>query len=201
MHRCRLEWRFNRNTQDKVSKIARAHEGSELSNVIERRKRVLRYGDNDNRGIDLKRFFVEFLGMLVKLKLRIGSTAARGIIQRQGCGLPKHIETKLLWPQAKHEERKLTVVKEPTQKNAAGGITKALQTAKYLEWRNRLGMGYDIGDDVETSKREALAESGRWARVEALHAIPRSVLISTLMQQTFVTRRRGWNDCNWLSKA
>ena len=44
-------------------------------------------------------------------------------------------------------------------------------------------MGYDSGDDVETSKREALAESGRWARVEALHAIPCSVLIATLMQQ------------------
>ena len=62
-------------------------------------------------------------------------------------------------------------------------------------------MGYDNGDDVETSKREALAESGRWARVEALHAIPRSVLIATLMQQTFVTRRRGWNDWNWLSES
>ena len=75
------------------------------------------------------------------------------------------------------------------------------EVSKYLEWRNRLSTGYDNGDDVETSKREALAESGRWARVEALHAIPRSVLVATLMQQTFVTRRRGWNDWNWLSKA
>ena len=64
-------------------------------------------------------------------------------------------------------------VKEPTQTNTADGFTKALQTAKYLEWRNRLSMGYDNGDDVETSKREALAETGRWARVEALHAVPR----------------------------
>ena len=44
-------------------------------------------------------------------------------------------------------------------------------------------MGYDNGDDVETSKREARsisAGSGRWVRVEALHAVPRSVLIATL---------------------
>ena len=50
-------------------------------------------------------------------------------------------------------------------------------------------MGHDNGDDVETSKRETLAELGRWARVEALHAIPRPVLIATLMQHTLVTRR------------
>ena len=95
-------------------------------------------------------------------------------------------ETRLLWLPAKHEERKLTVIKEPTQTNTADGFTKALQTAKYLGWRNRLSMGYDNGDDVKTNMREALAESGRWARVEALHAIPRSVLIATLMQQTVV---------------
>ena len=139
--------------------------------------------------------------MPVKLRLRIDSTEVRGIIQRQGCGPLKHIETKFLWLQAKHEERKLTVVKEPTQTNIADGFTKALQTATCLEWRNCLNMGYDNGDDVETSKRKALAGSGRWAQVEAVHAIPRSVLIATLMEQTLVTRRRGWNDWKLLSKA
>ena len=132
---------------------------------------------------------LEFLGMPVKLRLTIDSTAARGIIQRQGCGPLKHIETKLLWLQAKHEDRTLKVIKEPTQANTADGFTKALQTAKYPEWRNRLSMRYDSGDDVDTSKREALTESGRWARVEALHAVPLSVLIETLMQQEFTTRR------------
>ena len=146
--------------------------------------------------------FLEFLGLPLKLRLRIDSTAARGIIQRQGCGHLKHMETRLLWLQAKHEERKLTVIKEPTQTNIADGFTKALQTAKYLEWRNRLSVfGYDNGDDVETSKREALAVSGRWARVEALHAVPRSVLIATLLQQEFTTRRHRWNDSSLLSKA
>ena len=65
---------------------------------------------------------------------------------------------------------------------------------RYLKWRNCLSMGYDIGDDVETSKREAFAEPGRWARVEALHAVPRSVLIATFGQQTCGTRRHGRND-------
>ena len=109
--------------------------------------------------------------------LRCGDDDGRGIAPPPGTlwnagGPLKHVETRLLWPQAKHEERKLTVFKEPTRTNAADGFTKALQTPKYLERLNRLSKGYDNGDDVETSKREALAESGRWARVEALHATP-----------------------------
>ena len=144
---------------------------------------------------------LEFLGMPVKLRLRIDSTAARGTIQRQGCGPLTHIETSLQRRQAKHEERKLTAIKEPTQTNTADGFTKALQTAKYLEWWYRLSVGYDNGDDGGTSKGEALAETGRWTPVEALHAVPRSVLIATLMQQEFTTRRHRWNDWNWLSKA
>ena len=39
-----------KSAQDRVSNIARVHEGSELSNVMEWRKRVLRCGD-DGRGI------------------------------------------------------------------------------------------------------------------------------------------------------
>ena len=42
-----LRW----NTPDRVSNIARVHKRSELSNVIERRERVLRCGDDDGRGI------------------------------------------------------------------------------------------------------------------------------------------------------
>ena len=45
-------------------------------------------------------------------------------------------------------------------------------------------MGHDNGGEAETSKREALEELGRWAGVEALHVVPRSLLIGTLVQQT-----------------
>ena len=57
----------------------------------------------------------------------------------------------------KHEERRSMVIKELTLQNTANGSTTALQTAEHLEWRNRLS------DDVETSKWEALASSGRRA--------------------------------------
>ena len=68
-------------------------------------------------------------------------------------------------------------------------IHESIANSEVSEWLNRLSMEYDNGDHVETSKREALAETGRWARVEALHAVPRSVLIATLMQQEFTTNR------------
>ena len=96
---------FGWNTQDGISDIERVRNRSELSNVIERRERVLRCGDNDGRGT--------------------ARPTTPGILW---CRPLKHIETKLLWLQAKHEERNLTVVKEPTQTNTAHGFTKVLRT-------------------------------------------------------------------------
>ena len=133
---------------------------------------------------------LEFFEMLVKLRLRIDSAAARGIIQPQG---PlKHIETRLLWLQAKYEEGKLTVVKEPTLTNTADGFTIALQTAKKLEWRNRLSVVYDNDDDAETSKREALAESGRWA-VEASKCDP-TLSVGRDLDATNVCDEKTWME-------
>ena len=117
------------------------HEGSELSNVTERRKRVLRCGD-DGRGIAPP----TFLGILGNASPSSVANRFNGSTRHHpttGVRSLKHIETRLLWLQAQHEERKLTVVKEPTQTNTADGFTKALQTATYLEWRNRLSMRYD----------------------------------------------------------
>ena len=142
--------------------------GQSCQTSIERRKRVPRCGDDDGEALHFQRL-LEFFGMPVMLRLRIDSTAARGIIQRQGCGPLKHVETRLLWLQAKHEETKLTVVKEPTQTNTADGFTKALQTAKYLEWRNRLSMGYDNGEamleDEQAGKRLRNQDDGHESRL------------------------------------
>ena len=105
------------------------HEGSELRNVVERRERVLRCGDDNGRGFASPTTSGSILGMLEKLRLRIDST---------GYDSDDDVET------SKRE-----------------ALAKALQTAKNLEWRNRPSMGHDNGDDADKSKREALAESGR----------------------------------------
>ena len=41
---------FGWNTQVRINNVERVHERSELSNVIERRERVPRYGDDNGRG-------------------------------------------------------------------------------------------------------------------------------------------------------
>ena len=55
-------------------------------------------------------------------------------------------------------------------------------------------MEYDNDDEAETSKREAFAKPGRWARVEAICAIPHPVLI--VMLQPCGPKRWSWNDWN-----
>ena len=209
MHRCRLEWRYSQqkeyfgwNTQDGFSNVEREFTKGQSRQTLSRRESeyyaVVKTTAETLHLQRLSGIFGNADEAPIENRFESGS---RHHSEAKGCGPLKHIETRLMWLQAKHEERKLTVIREPTQTNAADGFTKALKTAKYLEWRKRLGMRYDNGDDVETMKREAVGESGRWARVEALHAVPRSVLIATLMQQECTTRRHRWNDWNWLSKA
>ena len=116
------------------STALRGHEGLELSNVIERRQRVPRCGVDNGRGI-APPTSPGILGIAgdAPIENRFDSSPRHHPEARMQ---PlKHIETRLLWLQATHEERKLTVIKEPTQTNTADGFTKALQTAKYLEWR------------------------------------------------------------------
>ena len=180
IHRCRLEWpperreeHLGRNTPDWVNNAARIHERSQFADVVKRRGRTLRRGDDDRRDITYLQRRIP-----IKLRLRSGSTG-------------HHPAARV---RSSHEERKFVVDKEPTQTNAANGVTNALQTAKYLEWRNRLGMGHDNGKEADTSKREALSKP-------ALHAVPGSVLIATLLQLTYGTRKNGWNDWKWLRKT
>ena len=134
VHRCRLEWRFNQQkeylgwkTQDRVSNIARVHEGSELSNVFERRTRVPRCGDNDGILGNAGQAPIESIRQQLAASSRDRGAVLSSTLKQDSCGFKRNTRG-----------RKFTVVKEPTQKNTADGFTKALQTATYLEWRNRL---------------------------------------------------------------
>ena len=88
------------NTQDRVKQHC---ESSRRVRVVKRyraeRSEYYAVVTTTAEALHLQRL-LEFLGMPVKLRLRINSTAACGIIQRQGCGPLKHIETRLLWLQA-----------------------------------------------------------------------------------------------------
>ena len=58
---------FRWTTQDRISNLASVHKRSELSNVVERRERVPRCGDDDGGGSALPTT-LEFLGMQVGLR-------------------------------------------------------------------------------------------------------------------------------------
>ena len=52
---------------------------------------------------------MKFIGLDVKLKLKIDSSAARGTLARQGVGKLRHLEVKTLWAQQLVNERKILV--------------------------------------------------------------------------------------------
>ena len=57
------------------------------------------------------------------LRLLTDSSAARGIIQRQGCGKVKHLDVEALWIQERETLGDLTVVKVPRLENASDILT------------------------------------------------------------------------------
>ena len=61
--------------------------------------------------------------MFLPLRLLTDSSAARGIIQRQGCGKVKHLDVKTLWIQERESIGDLTVVKVPRLENCSDLLT------------------------------------------------------------------------------
>ena len=58
-------------------------------------------------GIYIKRMLEAVLNMKVVLELRIDSSSARALLQRQGVQRTRHISAGLLWVQQKVEEREV----------------------------------------------------------------------------------------------
>ena len=63
------------------------------------------------------------LYMPLELRLLTDSSAARGIVQRQGCGKVKHLDVKTLWIQERESSGDLTVVKVPRLENCSDLMT------------------------------------------------------------------------------
>ena len=168
---------------------------SELPNAREWRTWVLRCGDDDSRG-----------ATLAKTSGILGATDQAATSYWLPSITRNHPKTRTRSSQA-HWDKTPTASSETRGEKVGRGqgtdpdqrsrrIHQDLQTAKYLEWRSRLGMEYDNGDEAETSKREALAGPGRWARVEAIQAIPHSVLIPIFVN---VRNEKVWLE--WLESV
>jgi hypothetical protein len=61
--------------------------------------------------------------MYLPLRLLTDSSAARGIVQRQGCGKVKHLDIKSLWIQERESVGDLSVVKVPRLENCSDLLT------------------------------------------------------------------------------
>jgi len=128
-----------------------------------------------------------FLGFDVQMRLRIDSTAAKVVIEKQGCSGLKHIETRMLWLQAKHAQKKLVLLKEPTETQLADGFTKALQPAKFLLWRSRLGLGLPDGSGPGLNAKGTVRVSPGWSvkAVAPLKLLTAAVVLAQVKAASF----------------
>ena len=61
--------------------------------------------------------------MPLPLQLLTNASAARGIVQRQGCGKVKHLDVKTLWIQERESNGDLSIVKIPRLQNMSDLLT------------------------------------------------------------------------------
>ena len=76
-------------------------------------------------GIYIKRMLEAVLNMKVVLELRIDSSSARALLQRQGVQRTRHISAGLLWVQQKVEEREAAIRPVPGKENSSDLGTKS----------------------------------------------------------------------------
>ena len=109
-------------------------------------------------GIYLKRLLEAVLMNKVYFELRMDSSAARSILQRQGVQRTRHIATGLLWVQERMAQKEATVKPVPGQQNPAdigtkGHSQKRLQLLLgLLGFQDRVG-GEEIGHQAGRVQR------------------------------------------------
>ena len=79
--------------------------------------------------------------MTLPLKLLTDSSAARGIVQRQGTGKVKHLDIKTLWVQERETNNDFSIVKVPRLENRSDLFTH--------HWSEVEGENHMIGMNVE----------------------------------------------------
>jgi hypothetical protein len=84
--------------------------------------------------------FLEWLGYEVHYVLCLDSSAAKAMVQRDGVGKVKHLDTRALWIQAERRDHGLTTRKIPGEKNLADLGTKAHPAKRFLELRDMMGI-------------------------------------------------------------
>ena len=82
------------------------------------------------------------LGTEVKLTLGIDSSAAAGLLGKEGLGKAKHVDTQWLWVQQEVRRKRVHLRKIPGSENAADLMTKALSQPVIDKHMRELGFVY-----------------------------------------------------------
>ena len=95
---------------------------------------------------------LSFIGMSAKMELRLDSSAARAMLERQGAGRVRHVEVAVLWAQQWVKDKCVTVRAEPTRTNCADLGTKVHSVARFRELSDMIQLKDRDDFESEASK-------------------------------------------------
>ena len=93
-----------------------------------------------------------FIGLSAKMELRLDSSAARAMLERQGAGGVRHVEVAVLWAQQWVKDRGVAVRAEPTRTNCADLGTKVHSVARFRELFDMIRLRDRENLEAEASK-------------------------------------------------
>ena len=125
---------------------------------------------------------LRFVGFEVKVRLRVDSSAAKAIAQRQGLGKLKFFELKTLWLQDAVKRNLLKIQKEDTATNVADIGTKPLAETefwKFAEMANYVRVEKEVSGTVASraKKKEDTVQGLRFLDEKVLAAVVAAVEI------------------------
>ena len=129
-----------------------------------------------SEGIFTKEIF-GFVGSPLKMEVYLDSSAARGVFQRQGVGRIRHLEVKSLWVQEALQRKLFSLHAVPSQENTADFGTKALAVKRFVELRQKIGIGsYEM-----VEKQPMIQDKENYKSVAAVSAVGNGMTRHALM--------------------
>ena len=132
---------------------------------------------------------MEFLGISTKIEVRLDSSSARGILNRQGVGKIRHLAVKALWCQDIVRQGLITIKPVPGVKNIADIGTKALTISRLDELASMMGVmskadAMRTGD--EQSRNDDININPGVSAIEDIKMRTTSIIADKLMQHLLI---------------
>ena len=99
---------------------------------------------------------LNFICLSAKMELRLDSSAARAMLERQGAGRLRHVEVAVLWAQQWVKDRGVSVRAEPTRTSCADLGTKVHTVARFRELFDMIKLMDRDNFEAEASKETLL---------------------------------------------